>query len=67
MVTSSAQAPWPLDWAIRDLQPAGLKRPALVRMKLFSLDGRLLREPIGSLGERDRQGVTEHLKKLIGW
>ena len=67
MVTSSAQAPWPLDWTILDLQPAGLKLPALVRMKLFTLDGRLLREPLGRLGEPDRLGVTRHLKELIGW
>jgi len=67
MVTSSAQAPWPLDWEILDLQGAGLKRPALVRMKLFTLDGRLLREHLGSLGEPDRLGVTRHLRELIGW
>lgn len=66
VVTSSAQAPWPLDWAIRDLQGAGLPRSSLVRMKLFTLDGRLLREPLGRLGEPDRRGVGRHLKELLG-
>ena len=65
MVTSANQSSWPLDWLIQDLDAAGLKQPCLVRMKLFTLDERLLLGQLGALGERDRRGVSQQLTSLL--
>ena len=42
MITSAANAPWPLDITIKDLKTAGLPAPSVVRMKLFTLDHRFV-------------------------
>jgi mRNA interferase MazF len=47
MVTSQKNASWLLDVPIRDLEQAGLPAPSVVRMKLFTLDQRLIRDAIG--------------------
>ena len=49
MITSAANAPWPLDCPVTDLKTAGLPAPSVVRFKLFTLDHRLVR---GELGRR---------------
>jgi mRNA interferase MazF len=51
MITSQANAPWPLDCPLADLAAAGLPAPSKVRFKLFTLDHRLVR---GELGKLDR-------------
>jgi len=40
MITSVANAPWPLDCGTGDLSAAGLPSPSKVRFKLFTLDHR---------------------------
>jgi mRNA interferase MazF len=42
MITSAKNAPWPLDICITDLEKGGLPSPSVVRMKLFTLDHRLV-------------------------
>jgi mRNA interferase MazF len=42
MITSAGNPPWPLDVQITELEAAGLPRPSVVRMKLFTLDDRLV-------------------------
>lgn len=58
MVTSKGHSPWPGDTPIRDLAGAGLPAPSLVRLKLFTLDNRLLLRQLGSLGAGDAAAVT---------
>lgn len=66
MITSADNAPWPLDVAIADLQPAGLPAPSKVRMKLFTLDHRFVVRRAGKLSARDRKAVVESLHRLLG-
>ena len=65
MVTSANQSNWPLDWLIQDHEAAGLRQPCLVRMKLFTLDERLLLGELGQLAESDRLGVGLKLQSLL--
>lgn len=55
MVTSAERSAWPLDWQILELKEAGLKKPCLIRMKLFTPDERLLLEPLGQLAQADQE------------
>ena len=66
MITSAANAPWPLDCPITDLAAAGLPAPSKVRFKLFTLDHRLVRGALGALSPADSRTVSEALRKLLG-
>ena len=57
---------WPLDTPIADLATAGLPAPSLTRMKLFTLDHRLILRKAGRLGTRDQTALKRALKKLLG-
>lgn len=65
MITSAQRSRWPLDWAIDDLQAAGLTQPCLVRFKIFTLDERLVLGSIGALSPTDRAGVAARLSTLL--
>ncbi|MGH7838085.1 MAG: type II toxin-antitoxin system PemK/MazF family toxin [Candidatus Binataceae bacterium] len=64
MVTSAKNPPWPLDVAITSAE-CGLRALSKVRMKLFTLDNRLILGKVGSLGVRDRQAVQAALGRLL--
>ncbi len=66
MITSQANAPWPLDCAVSDLAAAGLPAPSKVRFKLFTLDHRLVRGELGRLSVADQQVVRAGLAQLFG-
>lgn len=61
MITSQANAPWPCDCPILDLDSAGLPAPSKVRLKLFTLDLRLVRGILGRLSDRDESSVRAML------
>lgn len=65
MITSQGGTSWPLDVAISDQSQAGLPAPSLVRMKLFTLDHRLILRKVGKLSSRDRRNVVKSLKRLL--
>lgn len=66
MITSANNAPWPLDTTLDDLDAAGLRAPSLVRMKLFTLDHRLILRRAGSLAPADAERVRATLGLLLG-
>lgn len=66
MITSAAHTRWPLDVPVGDLDAAGLPAPSLVRMKLFTLDARLIRRRIGALCRADAQAVSAALARTLG-
>lgn len=66
MITSQANAPWPLDCTLTDLAAAGLPAPSRVRLKLFTLDHRLVRGEIGMLASADIELVRAGLTELLG-
>lgn len=65
MITSARNTPWPLDTTIGNLKSAGLPAPSVVRLKLFTLDHRLIIAKIGNLSKRDREAIRRSLAALL--
>ena len=53
MITTKRYPAWPGDTEIKEHKAAGLHLPCLVRLKLFTLDNRLIVRKIGRLSETD--------------
>ena len=66
MITTKAEPPWPADHTIGDLAAAGLPVPCIVRLKLFTLDNRLLEKKLGRLGNSDRTTMRDNLESVLG-
>ena len=65
MITSQKNPDWPLDTPITGNRQAGLTAPSKVRMKLFTLDYRLILRKIGALTDKDRKAVINALGRLL--
>ncbi len=65
MITSASNSDWPLDINIEDLDTAGLPFASIVRMKLFTLDDKLIVRKAGALAKNDRKAVVDTLYKLL--
>ena len=66
MVTSAKHSSWKLDAPIEDLAAAGLPAASIVRMKLFTLDHRLVLRKAGRLASRDQASLAKSLRALLG-
>ena len=66
MVTSAANPPWPLDVPVTDLAAAGLPQPSVIRMKLFTLDDRLILRVAGRLAPADAAAAEDALRRVFG-
>ena len=66
MITTTEHSPWPGDTTLTDYRKAGLHLPCMVRLKLFTLDSRLIRQRIGRLSEPDGALVIRHLRESLG-
>jgi len=66
MITSQKNPDWPLDTTITDIRRTGLTAPSKVRMKLFTLDNRLIIKKIGSLVDNDQLAVKKALQSMLG-
>lgn len=65
MITSASHHPWPGDTPIEHLKHAGLTAPSLVRVKLFTLDNRLIAKRLGTLDATDQARVSTHLRECL--
>lgn len=65
MITSAKNSSWPLDTEIKDLKAAGLPAPSVVRMKLVTVDHRLVVKKSGSLAPKEREAVAKALRKIL--
>ncbi|MGZ8160896.1 MAG: type II toxin-antitoxin system PemK/MazF family toxin [Methylobacter sp.] len=65
MITSAKNSNWLLDVAISDLNSAGLSSASIVRMKLFTLDNRLIIRQAGLLAAIDQQSVSRAFSQLF--
>ena len=65
MITSQKNPEWSLDTPITGNRQAGLKAPSKVRMKLFTLDNRMIVKKIGELTGRDKRAVKGALRSLL--
>lgn len=61
MITTSAHSPWPGDVTITEREAAGLKTDCRVRLKLFTLDNRLILRSLGRLAAGDLRAVSSSL------
>lgn len=66
MITSAEHRAWPLDVRVTDLAGAGLPAPSVVRIKLFTLDERLIERRAGALAPADTAAVEASLARLFG-
>ena len=66
MITSQKNPDWPLDTTITGIRRTGLTAPSKVRMKLFTLDSRMIIKKIGMLVDKDRKAVRNALQSLLG-
>ncbi|MEK7285845.1 MAG: type II toxin-antitoxin system PemK/MazF family toxin [Nitrospirota bacterium] len=58
MITTQSHTPWPGDTFIQTGTFTGLPAACLVRLKLFTLDNRLILKKIGMLSLSDRKNVV---------
>ena len=65
MITSKGHHPWPGDHQIEDLESAGLPLPCIVRLKIFTIDNRLLLRQLGHLGESDRSSLSSIVERYF--
>src|SRR5215470_8004802 len=67
MITTSGHRPWPGDVTLSDYKPAGLHTSCITRLKLFTLDNRLLVKRIGSVSVNDQKKIRSELKTYLPW
>jgi mRNA interferase MazF len=66
MITTKAEPPWPADHRISDYAAAGLALSCIVRLKLFTIDNRLVERKLGRLANADRAAVRDSLESVLG-
>jgi mRNA interferase MazF len=65
MITTAAGSNWPSDIAIKDLKPAGLNRPCVIRWKLFTLPNGYILRRAGKLGPADQDNVASATRHIL--
>lgn len=65
MITTKGGAAWKSDVGIASLTPTGLPAPSVIRMKLFTLDNRLIIKKIGILGSQDKKKVATVVRNEV--
>lgn len=65
MITSAKNSDWPLDFEIQNLDSAGLPSPSVIRMKLFTLDEKLIIRKAGKLASPDQDKIIAALRQLL--
>lgn len=65
MITSVSHTNFPLDCSISNPEAAGLPKDCIIRMKIFTIDTRLIHKKIGVLENEDRNDLICSLQKLM--
>lgn len=65
MITSSNHQRWIGDTEITDLQPTGLRKESIIRLKLFTIDMRFNPRIIGTLADQDRDVFHERFTEFV--
>ena len=66
MITSAENSSWKSDVALENYGEAGLRKPCVVRFKVFSIDSSLILGKVGLLHEEDQKRVRPALRKILG-
>ncbi|MFQ5744335.1 MAG: type II toxin-antitoxin system PemK/MazF family toxin [Acidobacteriota bacterium] len=67
MITTEAHRPRPGDTELLGSKTAGLHASCIVRLKLFTLDNRLIVRKIGKLDPVDEESVSAALRRHLPW
>ena len=67
MITSKTKSYWYNDVKIKQWQKAGLRKPCVTRMKIFTLDNRLIFSKVGQLIKEDQINVINTLRASLGF
>lgn len=59
MVTSAQRSCWDTDITLEDWRDAGLRKPSVLRWKIFTIDEGRIESIRGTLSERDQLKVAE--------
>lgn len=65
MITSATRSKWHLDVPVVAWDSAGLRKPCVVRAKLFTLDNRLITNRVGALAAEDAGRVRGALREVM--
>lgn len=65
MITTAARTRWQSDVDIDDLRAAGLRRPCVVRWKLFTLPNEIILKRAGAMGALDRDKIVAAARKIL--
>ena len=65
MITSAERSHWPSDVFISDWAQAGLKKPSLIRWKVFTLEETLIKDKRGSLTTTDFKTISQTQKNIF--
>jgi len=65
IITSAKHSAWPLDTPINDLDGTGLPVTSIIRLKLFTLDHRLIISTLGFLSDKDKTVFDKNLAALL--
>lgn len=65
MITTAARSNWASDLPIQDFASAGLKRPSVIRWKLFTLDLRIVSGKVGALAAADARRAQASLRRVL--
>ncbi len=65
MITSAHASSWPGDVSISDLEPAGLRKACVARLKIFTIDEALILERVGTLSMKDRAAIRAAWSLLL--
>lgn len=65
MITTGGRRSWPGDVELVDYREAGLRRACIVRLKLFTLDRRLILKAVGRLSAGDRARTAASLRRFL--
>lgn len=65
MITSAEQFAWPGDFPVHDLAAAGLTSACLIRLKLFTLDERLVIRKVGTLAIAEQKKLQTIWQGLL--
>ena len=66
MITRATNTVWPGDHALADLGQAGLPAASYVRLKLFTLENRLILRQSGTLATADVAGFRAAARLVLG-
>jgi mRNA interferase MazF len=66
MITTASRSRWPNDLALTDLAGTGLKRPCVVRFKLFTLPNDRIERVIGALSGAVIRRLNDELLAIFG-